>query len=91
MNSTYYDCTLPAGKTVLVLPGHNRSYSIGDVAYRTARPVFPNGTVETLPRFASLMPVMYVDGVWKNAYLQNGNQRLIKVWTDPCTVIEVTP
>lgn len=96
-NSTIYNATacrpdVAYPRPCIVLVGHNRQYAVGDIAYRVARPLHnsPQGPYPaTLPNFAGLLPVMFVDGEWRNVYATStGPRRLIKQWSDECTVIE---
>jgi len=81
---TIYEATLNGPAVCLM--GNNRTYAIGDIAYRFKRPdPFPNGMAQTLPNFARGVPVMYVDGEWRST--QSGSA-IIRNWTDKVTTFE---
>ncbi len=65
----------------VVAIGNNRAYAIGDIAYQVKR-VSHGGT---MTRFAKLIPVMYVNGKWKETQL---GKTLIKNWFDEVTLLD---
>lgn len=82
--TTIYEATI--GRTAVICAmGANRSYAIGDVAYKFRRPKFANGMAQTLPTFARGVPVMYVDGIWRETQTA---EPVIREWSTVVTVIE---
>ena len=67
--------------TVIALIGENRTYAIGDTAYRFSR----NERHLTLPNAAKGIPVTLIDGKWVVSELARA---VIKNWTDVITVID---
>lgn len=75
---TIYEATENGSAVVMI--GENRVHAIGDVAYRFSR----QKPGLTLPNFAKGIPVMWVDGEWRETQLANS---VIKNWTDKVTVL----
>jgi hypothetical protein len=72
-----YDAT--ADGAVVCAMGENRSYCIGDTAYRFER----QKPGMTLPRFARGISVTWIDGEWKRVPLRD----IIRNWSDVVTVL----
>ncbi len=75
---TIYEAT-QSGPAVCLI-GENRTYAIGDTAYRFTR----QKPGSTLPNFAGGTPVMWVDGEWKPTQL---SRPVIKNWSEKVTVL----
>ena len=81
----YEACTL----RYIVMIGENRQYVNGDTAYCVSRPTLQgeNGPYPaTLPQFAKLWPVAWIDDKWTS--LIHSKLRLTKEWTDVVTLID---
>lgn len=66
------------GGSVVGLPGHSRTYVMGDTAYRFKRDGGPMATGH---------PVCWMDGGWKDMR-NNGYRSISRAWTDTITVLE---
>ena len=72
-----YDATRDG--PVVCAMGENRSYCIGDTAYRFER----RQPGMTLARFASGQPVMWIDDKWQPTQ----SREVIRNWLDKVTVL----
>lgn len=83
MNSTIYEATKTG--PVVVMMGHNRTHTPGDVCYRFRRPLpFPSGMAQTLPSFARGLPVTWQNGCFRDST----DNSIVREWSTAVTVIE---
>lgn len=89
MNSTIYGALENALKQnrdeIYFLIGHNRHYVVGDVALRLKRERFPNGMLTTLPKFARVRLVVWMNDNW--VPVDRINYKTLYLWNTPITVL----